>query len=287
VVLAVVVDEEPLPYTHLGSGQPDPRRLVHCLEHLVTQAGEGCVDIGHLVGARPQDGVADQSNLTGCHESKATVGVVEDSNGGDATDHYWSGSPDIGSRPRQVELLLPDLDLRLTTDHGVFAADRIDRGTRYLLREGPQVREGAVELLDLGCGYGPIATVLALRNPGARVWAIDVNPRARDLCRTNAAAVGADNVVVAEPDEVPVDLRFDACWSNPPIRIGKAALHGLLASWLDRLVPDGSAHLVVHRHLGADSLARWLDGQGWATVRRSSRKGYRLLDVAAGTDAPR
>jgi len=287
VVLAVVVDEEPLPYTHLGSGQPDPRRLVHCLEHLVTQAGEGCVDIGHLVGARPQDGVADQSNLTGCHESKATVGVVEDSNDGDATDHYWSGSPDIGSRPRQVELLLPDLDLHLTTDHGVFAADRIDRGTRYLLREGPQVREGAVELLDLGCGYGPIATVLALRNPGARVWAIDVNPRARDLCRTNAAAVGADNVVVAEPDEVPVDLRFDACWSNPPIRIGKAALHGLLASWLDRLVPDGSAHLVVHRHLGADSLARWLDGQGWATVRRSSRKGYRLLDVAAGTDAPR
>ena len=207
-----------------------------------------------------------------------------------ATDHYWTGSPELRSRLRDIDLLLPDLDLRLTTDNGVFAADRIDRGTRYLLMEGSAAPDGATELLDLGCGYGAIAVVLGLRNPTARVWAVDVNPRARDLCRANATAVGADNVVVAEPDEVPEGLRFDALWSNPPIRIGKDALHEMLERWLARLAPGGRAHLVVQRHLGADSLASWLDHHGWATTRRSSRKGYRLLDVAArpgGEGTPR
>jgi len=198
-----------------------------------------------------------------------------------ATDHYWTGSPELRSRPRDIDLLLPDLDLRLTTDNGVFAADRIDSGTRYLLMEGSAAPEGVSELLDLGCGYGAIAVVLGLRNPAARVWAVDVNPRARDLCRANAVAAGAGNVVVAEPDEVPEGLRFDALWSNPPIRIGKDALHALLERWLDRLAPGGRAHLVVQRHLGADSLASWLDHHGWATTRRASRKGYRLLDVSA------
>ncbi|MCS5680528.1 MAG: class I SAM-dependent methyltransferase [Acidimicrobiales bacterium] len=169
----------------------------------------------------------------------------------------------------------------MTADRGVFSADRIDRGTRYLLQEGPPSHVGAAELLDLGCGYGPIALALAVRNPDARVWAVDVNPRARELCQANATAAGLDNVLVAAPDDVPDDTRFDACWANPPIRIGKTALHDLLERWLDRLAPGGSAHLVVQRHLGADSLARWLDDQGWATIRRASRKGYRLLDVAA------
>ena len=297
VGLPVVVDEEPLLHAHLWGGQADARRLVHRLEHLLAQADERSIDVSHVVGPRPQNGVADHSDLTGCHASKATVGVVEDSNGdalaqpdGDATDHYWSGSPDLGSRPRQLDLLLPDLDLHLTADRGVFSADRIDRGTRYLLQEGPPSHVGAAELLDLGCGYGPIALALAVRNPDARVWAVDVNPRARELCQANATAAGLDNVLVAAPDDVPDDTRFDACWSNPPIRIGKAALHDLLERWLDRLAPGGSAHLVVQRHLGADSLARWLDDQGWTTIRRASRKGYRLLDVAArhgDEEAPR
>ncbi len=191
----------------------------------------------------------------GCHGSKATVGAVEHPSGEPATGHYWTGSNDLPSRPRQVELLLPDLHLDLTTDRGVFAGEAVDRGTRYLLLEGPDPLPSATEFLDLGCGYGPIALTLAARHPGARVWAVDVNPRARDLCRANADANGLDNVTVAAPEEVPDGIRFDACWS-------------------------------VQRHLGADSLARWLDEQGWATTRRASRKGYRLLDVAARPTAP-
>ena len=194
---------------------------------------------------------------------------------------YWTDSPGVASQPSEVDLLLPDVDLRLTTDRGVFSADRVDRGTRYLLLEGPDLPTGPVDLLDLGCGYGPIACTLASRRPEARVWAVDVNERARDLCRANAAAAGLANVEVAAPDDVPVDVRLAAIWSNPPIRIGKPALHDLLTRWLDLLTPDGTAHLVVQRHLGADSLARWLDDRGWATERRGSRKGFRLLDVAA------
>ena len=199
---------------------------------------------------------------------------------------YWTDSPGVASRPSEVDLLLPDVDLRLTTDRGVFSADRVDRGTRYLLLEGPDLPTGPVDLLDLGCGYGPIACTLASRRPEARVWAVDVNERARDLCRANAAAAGLANVEVAAPDDVPVDVRLAAIWSNPPIRIGKPALHDLLIRWLDLLTPDGTAHLVVQRHLGADSLARWMDDRGWATERRGSRKGFRLLDVAARAEPP-
>ncbi len=111
------------------------------------------------------------------------------------------------------------------------------------------------------------------------MWAIDVNDRARALCAANAAANGIDNVTVVAPDDVPGDVRFGTVWSNPPIRIGKPALHDLLVRWLDRLTPEGRAVLVVQKHLGADSLHRWLTEQGWPTTRLASSKGYRLLDV--------
>jgi 16S rRNA (guanine1207-N2)-methyltransferase len=191
---------------------------------------------------------------------------------------YFAARPDARSGPATVRVRLPDLDLQLTTDRGVFAGHRLDAGTDTLLRRGEQlVPDGAV--LDLGCGYGPIAVVLARRNPAAVVWAIDVNERARDLCGRNARDAGLANVRVAAPDEVPSDVRFGAIWSNPPIRIGKAALHDLLLRWLARLTPEGAAHLVVHKHLGSDSLARWLGEQGFGVVRRASHQGYRLLDV--------
>jgi 16S rRNA (guanine1207-N2)-methyltransferase len=177
-----------------------------------------------------------------------------------------------------VRVRLPDLDLELATDRGVFAGHRLDPGTETLLRRGEQtVPDG--DVLDLGCGYGPIAIVLARRNPATVVWAVDVNERARVLADRNARAAGATNVRVAAPDDVPAGVRFAAIWSNPPIRIGKAALHDLLLRWLARPAPGGIAHLVVHKHLGSDSLHRWLVDQGFTVVRRASHQGYRLLDV--------
>jgi 16S rRNA (guanine1207-N2)-methyltransferase len=201
--------------------------------------------------------------------------------GGQASDvpggHYFDRQPDVASAPRTVPLVLPDLSVTLTTDRGVFARDAVDPGTKLLLLEGPPPPAGG-DLLDLGCGYGPIAVALARRAPGARVWAVDVNRRALDLCAANAAAAGVE-VRALSPEEVPADVRFAGIWSNPPVRIGKTALHELLGTWLDRLAPEGLAALVVHRHLGADSLAGWLEAEGWPTTRTGSRMGYRLLEV--------
>src|SRR5262249_5395008 len=133
-------------------------------------------------------------------------------------------------------------------------------------------------LLDLGCGYGPIAAVLATAAPAATVYAVDVNTRALDLVRGNAEDLDV-TITAATPDEVPPDQRFQQIWSNPPIRVGKDELHALLDRWLPRLTDDGTAWLVVSRNLGADSLQHWLIGRGWQAHRYASQKGYRVLQV--------
>ncbi|MEU1391569.1 MULTISPECIES: methyltransferase [unclassified Nonomuraea] len=193
--------------------------------------------------------------------------------------HYFSERPETASRPGSVDLVLPDLHLRLETDRGVFSPDRVDVGTRALLESvPPPPQEG--DLLDLGCGYGPIALTMASRAPGATVWAVDVNRRSLELTERNAQAAGLYKVRPVHVDEVPDDVKFRAIWSNPAIRIGKPALHEMLTRWLTRLTPDGVAYLVVQKHLGSDSLQRWLGEQGWQASREASRAAYRILKVA-------
>ena len=190
--------------------------------------------------------------------------------------HYFDEDPDAPSTPRDVELWLPDMSLTLTTDRGVFGYDQIDAGSKLLLLKAPPPPL-AGNLLDLGCGVGTIALPLARRAPGAIVWAVDVNSRARDLCAANAAANGITNVRVLAPDEVPDDVAYDCIWSNPPIRVGKKPLHDMLLLWLGRLAPSGDAVMVVHKHLGGDSLQRWLTEAGYRTTRLASSSGYRIL----------
>jgi 16S rRNA (guanine1207-N2)-methyltransferase len=192
--------------------------------------------------------------------------------------HYFDREPAAPSRPRQVALKLPDVDARLQSDAGVFGHGGVDSGTTFLLRRAPAPPSQG-DLLDLGCGYGPIAVTLGLRSPAARVWAVDVNRRALELTARNADAVGLTNVVAAAPEDVPADVRFAAIYSNPPVRIGLPQLHPLLTGWLDRLAAGAVAHLVVHRHLGSDSLARWLGEEGFGVERVASHDGFRILRV--------
>lgn len=208
---------------------------------------------------------------------------------GAADDQYFAPEPTVPSAPTAVEVVLAGRTLRLTTDAGVFSPDRVDPGTRLLLDRAPAPAPTG-RFLDLGCGWGPIAIALALSAPAAEVVAVDVNARARALCEANirdarrSGPAGAEHlasVTVAAPDDV--DGTFDLVWSNPPIRVGKAALHDLLDRWLGRLRPGGRAILVVQRHLGADSLHRWLEqDRGHAVDRLASRQGYRLLQVVPG-----
>jgi 16S rRNA (guanine1207-N2)-methyltransferase len=214
------------------------------------------------------------------------------------SDHYFTARPETGHRPGRVHVLLPDVHLELATDAGVFSPGRVDPGTRLLLdvAAGPAAdpdtgdpgpgdkgagQPGGGDLLDLGAGYGPIALVLARRAPAATVWAVDVNERALDLCARNAATAGLSNVRCVTPGDPALPASFAGIWSNPPIRIGKQALHDLLGEWLPRLAPGAAATAVVQRNLGADSLHRWLEESGWPVSRVASRAGYRVLRVDA------
>lgn len=196
--------------------------------------------------------------------------------------HYFETPSARVERP--VTMTLWGHDLTLTSARGVFSSDGLDLGTAVLLRTMPPPVT-ARRLLDLGCGIGPIALALALECPQALVTAVDVNDLAVDLTTRNAAAAGvAGRMEVCRPEEVDPSVHFDEIWSNPPIRIGKEALHALLAAWLPRLCDYGVARLVVARNLGADSLATWLSGEGWKVVREGSAKGFRVLSVSAGAE---
>lgn len=197
-------------------------------------------------------------------------------------EHYFTEQPDVPSRPATVDLVLPDLHLRLGTDKGMFSPARIDPGTRILLETVPPPPPTG-NLLDLGCGYGPIALTMASRSPQALVFGVDVNQRALEIAESNAHTACLDNVRFSRAEEVDPQMRFTAIWSNPPIRIGKPALHALLSCWLDRLTPDGRAYLVVQKHLGSDSLQRWLIAEGRPAERIASRSAYRVLAVSART----
>lgn len=192
--------------------------------------------------------------------------------------HYFTADPAAPHRPGSVRLVLDDVFLELSTDSGVFSPGRLDPGTRLLLEHAPRPPASG-DLLDLGCGYGPVTCVLASRSPGATVWGVDVNERALGLTERNASRAGLANVRAVPPDDPSLPPTFAAIWSNPPIRIGKTALHDLLGRWLARLAPGGHACLVVARNLGSDSLHRWLVEQGWTVDRLAARSGYRLLEV--------
>lgn len=195
--------------------------------------------------------------------------------------HYFDDDPDAPSSPVLVDVTLADTAFVMETDRGVFSRGHLDTATSMLLRADLPIASSG-DLLDLGCGAGPIALTMARRSPDATVWALDVNARARELCRRNAERNALTNVRVVSPNDVPPDVRFATIWSNPPIRIGKPALHDLLDTWLARLDADGSASLVVQKHLGADSLQRWLIELGYRCDRVGSKAGFRLLTVRHG-----
>jgi len=195
--------------------------------------------------------------------------------------HYFDDDPDAPSSPVLVDVTLPDTAFVMETDRGVFSRGHLDTATSMLLRADLPIAASG-DLLDIGCGAGPIALTMARRSPDATVWALDVNARARELCRRNAERNALTNVRVVSPDDVPPDVRFATIWSNPPIRIGKPALHDRLETWLARLDVDGSASLVVQKHLGADSLQRWLIELGYRCDRVGSKAGFRLLTVRHG-----
>lgn len=201
------------------------------------------------------------------------------------SDHYFSPAPRSDSTVRTIRARLAGRELELVTSAGVFSPEHLDQGTRVLLDTVPEP-PAAGHLLDLGTGWGPIAVSLALQSPDATVWAVDVNERALDLVRRNCQRLSISNVNAVVPDDVPAQVRFAQIVSNPPIRVGKAELHAMLGRWLPRLEPDAAAWLVVAKHLGAESLQRWIGSDlGFDVERAANSKGFRVLEVRHAADA--
>ncbi|HEY0259269.1 MAG TPA: methyltransferase [Lacisediminihabitans sp.] len=198
-----------------------------------------------------------------------------------ANEHYFSETPESELKLRTIRVPLAGQMYELVTANGIFSPERIDTGTQVLLAHTPPAPPGG-DLLDLGCGWGPIALTLALESPHATVWAVDVNERALELVRRNAQSLGLTNINACKPVDVPDDVSFMSIRSNPPIRVGKDELHGMLERWIPRLEPGSDAWLVVQRNLGSDSLHRWLEGTlpvGYTITRAATNKGYRVLKV--------
>ncbi|MDO4791259.1 MAG: methyltransferase [Buchananella hordeovulneris] len=197
--------------------------------------------------------------------------------------HYFDATPTSELREQKI-VTIQGRDFAVTTAGGVFSTARLDPGTAVLLSHVPPPPRSGV-LADVGCGWGPITLALAAASPQASVVAADVNSVARSLTTDNCAAAGLTNVEVLGQDAPAVlaerGVKLAGLWSNPPIRIGKPALHELLLAWLPLLDTAAKAHLVVGKNLGADSLQRWLIEQGFPTERIASAKGFRILEVSA------
>jgi 16S rRNA G1207 methylase RsmC len=200
-------------------------------------------------------------------------------------DHYFTADPSVPFEREPFELSVWGHDLTLVSGSGVFSRGRLDPGTAVLFRETSPPSGGRI--LDLGCGYGVIGLAVAAAVPTAEVTGVDVNERAVLLANENAASLGlAGRFTASTPEEIDPLATYDEIWSNPPIRVGKAALHDLLLSWLPRLAPGGRAVMVVGKNLGADSLQRWLGDQGWPTERLASAKGFRVLETRRADHRP-
>ena len=199
------------------------------------------------------------------------------------SEHYFTASPAVEAEERTHRFTIRGVEHAVVTASGVFSADRLDKGTQVLFDHVPDPPKTGT-FLDLGCGWGPITLALAGAAPGATVLAVDVNERSLALTTRNAETAGLDNVRTSPAEALLTELRessrtVDLIWSNPPVRIGKEALHALLLDWLALLSDDGEAWLVVLKNLGADSLATWLKNQGWDVNRMASSKGFRVLRV--------
>jgi len=196
-----------------------------------------------------------------------------------ANEHYFSAEPGSELKLRTISATIAGRAVELQTANGVFSPAGVDAGTRVLLSSVPAPPPGG-NLLDLGCGWGPIALTLAAESPHATVWAVDVNERSLDLTRRNASVMGLTNVNACLPSDVPADISFMTMWSNPPIRVGKDSLHSMLQLWLPRLESGTDAWMVVQKNLGSDSLQRWLElefPEDFVFSRAATNKGYRVL----------
>lgn len=171
--------------------------------------------------------------------------------------HYYSPNPDLPHQVSRIEYNVANRKLSFLTDAGVFSRQKVDFGSNVLIRTLPTL---AGEVLDLGCGYGPIGISLAVMNPRAQITMVDINKRAVALAQENIRTNGVGNARVLESDGfAKLQGKFKTIVSNPPIRTGKKVIYPLFEQSIDYLEPGGSLWLVIQKKQGAPSAVAKLE----------------------------
>ena len=171
-------------------------------------------------------------------------------------DHYYTAQPESAHREQRFQVTVQGRTLAFTSDSGVFSRGELDPGSRLLI-ESMGALSG--DVLDLGCGWGPVGAFLAAFNPGARLLLSDVNERAVALAQRNLAENGLTNArAVASDGFTSLPEAFDHVVTNPPIRAGKQVIYGLFDEALRRLRPGGTLTIVIRKQQGAPSAQKHL-----------------------------
>lgn len=194
------------------------------------------------------------------------------------SDHYYSEQPESKSNRNSFTEVLCGKKFSFLSDAGVFSKGGIDFGSRLLIEE-LNLPETAGDVLDVGCGYGPIGLVIASLNKTRQVYMVDVNERALSLAKENANQNSVHNVTIMQSDQLQnvMDKRFAMVATNPPIRAGKNVVHGIFEQSADVLVDGGELWVVIQKKQGAPSAEKKLRTlfQSVETVAR--KKGYFIL----------
>ncbi len=196
-------------------------------------------------------------------------------------DQYFTREPGSESRPAACAFEYRGKTLRFLTDAGVFSRGELDPGTRLLLDALPEEMEG--DVLDLGCGWGPIGIAVGSAWPRTRVTMADVNLRALSLSRENAARNGvAVECVESDGFAALGDRTFDAVITNPPIRAGKQVIYRMFSDACACLRPGGSLYLVIRKQQGAESCVRFLKTLFPEVEKLDRSGGYWVLRALSG-----
>lgn len=196
------------------------------------------------------------------------------------TEHYYSAKPSVGSRPRVWKTNLRGKAFQFQSDAGVFSKAEVDFGSRLLIES--LVIEGNASVLDVGCGYGPIGIAVAKENPDAVVHMVDINERAINLAKQNAALNHVSNVQIYQSNlfENITECNFAHVISNPPIRAGKKVVHQLFEVAHERLVVGGALWIVIQKKQGAPSAIAKLEAVFSHVEVVAKKSGYFIIKAA-------
>lgn len=193
-------------------------------------------------------------------------------------DFYFSEKPHAESHPQQLTAELRGKTFAFTTDAGVFSKGGIDFGSRLLIETFTEP-EIPGNLLDMGCGYGPIGVALAASFPSRKMVMTDINQRAVSLAGGNVRENHVSAEVVQGDLYEKVTGKFAAIVTNPPIRAGKAIVHCILAESVEYLIEGGELWVVIQKKQGAPSALKLLQ-EVYGTVTVAARKkGYHVFQA--------